>query len=57
MEILRLGWSPGLGIENILVNLHVIFVEVCAEDALNTEAGDMIRRDYQLFVRKARETR
>jgi ubiquitin-conjugating enzyme E2 M len=57
MEILRLGWSPGLGVENVLVNLHVIFMEVCGEDALNTEAGELIKKDYQRFIRKAKETR
>lgn len=54
MEILRLGWTPGYGLENILLNLHIIFLEVSGEDALNILAGDLFRSDYDRFVRLAR---
>ncbi|ADM12475.1 ubiquitin conjugating enzyme E2 [Encephalitozoon intestinalis ATCC 50506] len=54
MEILRLGWRPSHGLESILVNLYVIFVEITGEDALNTQAGDLFKLDYERFVRIAR---
>lgn len=54
MEMLRLGWSPGYGLENVFINLHVILIEVSGEDALNTLAGDLFKSDYDRFVRVAR---
>lgn len=54
MEILRLGWTPGHGLENIFVNLYVIFIEVSGDDALNTAAGDLLKSDYERFVRIAK---
>ncbi|KAM0672798.1 NEDD8-conjugating protein ubc12 [Ordospora colligata] len=54
MEILRLGWKPIYGLECILANLHVIFVDISAEDALNTCAGRLLDSDYDKFVRIAK---
>ncbi|AFM99249.1 ubiquitin-protein ligase [Encephalitozoon hellem ATCC 50504] len=54
MEILRLGWRPSHGLESILINLYVIFIEITGEDALNALAGDMFREDYERFVRIAK---
>ena len=56
MEILRLGWKPIYGLECILANLHVIFVDISAEDALNTYAGHLIDSDYDRFVRIAKRS-
>lgn len=54
MEILRLRWTPGHGLENIFVNLHVIFLEISGKDALNTVAGDLFEEDPRRFTRVAR---
>lgn len=54
MEILRLGWRPTHGLESVFVNLYVIFIEITGEDALNTLAGDLVRMDYERFVRIAK---
>lgn len=54
LKILREGWMPTYDLNSILVSLLCSFEYVSGEDALNTEAGDLLEQDFDEFVKRAR---
>lgn len=53
LEFLRHQWSSAMGIEWITIGIHLFLAEPQGEEALNTEAGDLLIEDYRAFVQKA----
>lgn len=54
LEFLRHNWSCAMGIEWVVWGIYLFLIEPCGENALNTEAGDLLLYDYDKFVEKAR---
>ncbi|EEQ82898.1 hypothetical protein NCER_100313 [Vairimorpha ceranae BRL01] len=52
LEILRLNWKCTYGIQNIFINLYTIFINLDCDTPLNTEAGDLMIRNWDEFVSK-----
>lgn len=55
LKVLREGWMPSYDLNSVLVSLLCCFEYPNSEDALNTEAGDLLEQNYDAFVKKARE--
>lgn len=54
LKVLREGWMPSYSVNSIIISLMCCFEYLSPEDALNTEAGDLLEQDYEEFVRRAR---
>lgn len=55
LKVLREGWMPSYTVSSIVVSLLWAFSSPSSEDALNTEAGDLIETDYAEFKRRVKE--
>ncbi|KZT54111.1 hypothetical protein CALCODRAFT_21926 [Calocera cornea HHB12733] len=53
LNILREDWKPVLNLNAILVGLQFLFLEPNAEDPLNKEAAEELRRDREAFAKNA----
>jgi len=51
LNILREDWKPVLNLNAILVGLQFLFLEPNAEDPLNKEAAEELRRDRDAFAK------
>ncbi|KAK6090230.1 hypothetical protein P3W45_000778 [Vairimorpha bombi] len=54
LEILRHNWKCTYGIQNIFINLYTIFIEVECDNPLNVEVGDLMKENWDEYVRQAR---
>lgn len=54
LEFLRHNWSCAMGIEWIVWGIYLFLIEPSGENALNTEAGDLLLYNYDKFAEKAR---
>ncbi|KAF7676619.1 Nedd8-conjugating enzyme Ubc12 [Astathelohania contejeani] len=54
MEVFREKWSSAMGLQIILLGIYWLLLEFDSENALNSEVADLMKRDYNEFVRKAR---
>ncbi|MCO5584926.1 hypothetical protein L7F22_038858 [Adiantum nelumboides] len=50
LNILREDWKPVLNLNSIMVGLQYLFLEPNADDPLNKEAADDLRKDRSQFV-------
>lgn len=55
LKVLRDGWMPAYNIDSIIVSLICAFYYVSGEDALNTEAADLLEFDLDKFKRELHE--
>ncbi|KAH8915332.1 E2 ubiquitin-conjugating enzyme [Atractiella rhizophila] len=49
LNILREDWKPVLNLNSVMVGLQYLFLEPNADDPLNKEAANDLRRDRQTF--------
>ncbi|ELA40999.1 uncharacterized protein VICG_01958 [Vittaforma corneae ATCC 50505] len=54
LKVLREGWMPTYDLNSIIISLLCSFEYLSGEDALNTEAGDLLDQNFDEFVRKAK---
>jgi len=54
LKVLREGWMPTYDLNSIVISLMCAFEYLSGEDALNTEAGDLLDHNYIEFLRRAR---
>ena len=55
LDILKDQWSPALTIQKVLLSISSLLTEPNPDDPLNIEAGDMLKKDKELFERTAKE--
>lgn len=55
LNILREDWSCAMDLQSITLGLFTLFVEIKGEDALNTEAGDLLLTNPDEYIKKARK--
>lgn len=53
INFLREDWSCTMGLQYILFGIYIILTEFNGEDALNTEAGNLMVTDIDAYIRKA----
>jgi len=51
LNILREDWKPVLNLNSVMVGLQYLFLEPNADDPLNKEAAEDLRRDREQFVK------
>ncbi|KAI5178372.1 ubiquitin-conjugating enzyme E2 M [Pancytospora epiphaga] len=51
LKVLREGWLPSYSINSVVVSLLCALTTPSSEDALNTEAGDLMDTDYVEFLK------
>lgn len=51
LNILREDWKPVLNLNSVMVGLQYLFLEPNADDPLNKEAAEELRRDRSRFAR------
>lgn len=51
LNILREDWKPVLNLNSIFVGLQYLFLEPNADDPLNKEAAEVLRRNREQFIR------
>ncbi|EJD04198.1 uncharacterized protein FOMMEDRAFT_121777 [Fomitiporia mediterranea MF3/22] len=54
LNILREDWKPVLNLNSIFVGLQYLFLEPNADDPLNKDAAEVLRRDREQFVRNVK---
>jgi ubiquitin-conjugating enzyme E2 M len=54
LNILREDWKPVLNLNAIFTGLHFLFLEPNPTDPLDTEAADVYQKDYNKFVKIAK---
>ncbi|KAM0687209.1 NEDD8-conjugating enzyme Ubc12 [Conglomerata obtusa] len=55
MNIVREDWSSAFGLQIIILGIYRLFFDYTGENALNVEAGEMIKNDISMFEKKAKE--
>ncbi|KAM0673407.1 NEDD8-conjugating protein ubc12 [Gurleya vavrai] len=55
INIIREDWTSAFGLQIILFGLYRLFFDFNNENSLNVEAGDLLEKDYDLFVRRVKE--
>jgi len=50
LNILREDWKPVLNLNSVMVGLQYLFLEPNADDPLNKDAAEDLRRDRSLFM-------
>ena len=55
LDILKDQWSPALTIQKVLLSISSLLTEPNPDDPLNIEAGDMLKKNKELFDRTAKE--
>jgi ubiquitin-conjugating enzyme E2 M len=53
LKILREGWMPSYDFNSIIVSILCTFYYLNSDDALNTEAGQLLDQNYDEFKRRA----
>lgn len=53
LKILKDGWTAAYDLNSIIISLLCAFEFLSGEDALNTEAGDLLEANYHEFVKRA----
>jgi len=56
LNILREDWKPVLNLNSVMVGLQYLFLEPNADDPLNKEAAEDLRRDRETFVRNVKNS-
>ncbi|KAI0095033.1 E2 ubiquitin-conjugating enzyme [Irpex rosettiformis] len=56
LNILREDWKPVLNLNAVMTGLQYLFLEPNADDPLNKEAAEEMRRDRDQFLRNVRVT-
>jgi ubiquitin-conjugating enzyme E2 M len=56
LNILREDWKPVLNLNSILVGLQYLFLEPNADDPLNKEAAEDLRRDRSQFANNVKRS-
>jgi len=54
LNILREDWKPVLNLNSVMVGLQYLFLEPNADDPLNKEAAEDLRRDRDAFLRNVK---
>ncbi|KAM0678043.1 NEDD8-conjugating enzyme Ubc12 [Binucleata daphniae] len=52
MNIIREDWSSAYGLEIIIQSLYTLFFTFESEDAMNVRAGEMIKNDFDAFIKE-----
>ncbi|KAL6120410.1 hypothetical protein NUSPORA_02865 [Nucleospora cyclopteri] len=55
LKVLREGWKPVYDLNSIIASLYEVFENLSYEDAFNTEAGELLEYDKNLFIEKVKE--
>ncbi|KZP25314.1 E2 ubiquitin-conjugating enzyme [Athelia psychrophila] len=56
LNILREDWKPVLNLNSVMVGLQYLFLEPNAEDPLNKEAAEDLRRNRDAFIANVRSS-
>jgi len=56
LNILREDWKPVLNLNSVMVGLQYLFLEPNADDPLNKEAAEELRRSREQFIRNVKQT-
>ncbi|KDN44071.1 putative ubiquitin-conjugating enzyme E2 [Tilletiaria anomala UBC 951] len=56
LNILREDWKPVLNLNSVMVGLQYLFLEPNADDPLNKEAAEDLRRDRKAFATNVKKT-
>ncbi|RVD91523.1 ubiquitin conjugating enzyme E2 [Tubulinosema ratisbonensis] len=54
LDFLRHKWTSAMGLNWIIYGIFLFFIEPTGENALNTDAGDLLLENKKLFEKKAR---
>jgi len=54
LNILREDWKPVLNLNSVMVGLQYLFLEPNADDPLNKEAAEELRRNRELFLQNVK---
>ncbi|KAK7694972.1 NEDD8-conjugating protein ubc12 [Cerrena zonata] len=55
LNILREDWKPVLNLNSVMVGLQYLFLEPNADDPLNKEAAEELRRNREQFIYNVRQ--
>lgn len=55
LDFLRHKWTSAMGISWVIYGIFLFFIQPIGENALNTEAGDLLLKNKKLFEKKARK--
>ncbi|SOV03939.1 probable Ubiquitin-conjugating enzyme E2 [Ustilago sp. UG-2017a] len=56
LNILREDWKPVLNLNSVMVGLQYLFLEPNADDPLNKEAAEDLRKDRSVFASNVRRS-
>jgi len=56
LNILREDWKPVLNLNSVMVGLQYLFLEPNADDPLNKEAAEDLKRDRDNFIRNVKSS-
>jgi ubiquitin-conjugating enzyme E2 M len=56
LNILREDWKPVLNLNSVMVGLQYLFLEPNADDPLNKEAAEDLRKDRERFVQNVKNS-
>ncbi|KAF8323743.1 hypothetical protein DL93DRAFT_2123524 [Clavulina sp. PMI_390] len=56
LNILREDWKPVLNLNSVMVGLQYLFLEPNADDPLNKEAAEDLRKDRDNFIRNVKNS-
>lgn len=56
LNILREDWKPVLNLNSVMVGLQYLFLEPNADDPLNKEAAEDLRKDRAVFASNVRRS-
>jgi len=56
LNILREDWKPVLNLNTVMVGLQYLFLEPNADDPLNKEAAEDLRKDREVFLRNVKNS-
>jgi ubiquitin-conjugating enzyme E2 M len=56
LNILREDWKPVLNLNSVMVGLQYLFLEPNAEDPLNKEAAEDLRKNRDAFIQNVKES-
>ncbi|KAF9225485.1 E2 ubiquitin-conjugating enzyme [Gyrodon lividus] len=56
LNILREDWKPVLNLNSVMVGLQYLFLEPNADDPLNKEAAEELRKNREMFIQNAKSS-
>ncbi|KAF8846066.1 E2 ubiquitin-conjugating enzyme [Paxillus ammoniavirescens] len=56
LNILREDWKPVLNLNSVMVGLQYLFLEPNADDPLNKEAAEELRKNRELFIQNVKSS-